>query len=98
MCVMHPFCSPKILSMSSGLSASYLRQINYCICCLTYSPRARIPYDAFAEIRSVLVHDSEAALHELVLEPGIGPIAQLGIHSIAATFKNKTGIRSEVRL
>jgi hypothetical protein len=97
-CVMHPFCSPKILSISSGLSASYLHQINYCICCLISSPCARIPYDAFAEIRSVLVHDSEAALHKLVLEPGIGPIAQFGIYSVAATFKNKTGIRSGVKM
>lgn len=32
-CVMQPFCSPKILSMSSGLSASYLPHKHYCTFC-----------------------------------------------------------------
>jgi hypothetical protein len=36
---MQPFCSPKILSMSSGLSASYLRK-NYRILNCRQSPAA----------------------------------------------------------
>ena len=45
----------------------------------------RSPYHAPAEVGRVLVYNSEAALHELVLELGVGPVAQLRVHSVAAT-------------
>ena len=44
-----------------------------------------LPYHAPAEVRSVLVYYPEAALHELVLELGVGPVAQLRVHRVAAT-------------
>jgi hypothetical protein len=83
-CVMHPFCSPNILSMSSGLKASNLNKNITVSLILLKMTTGRAPYHTPAEVRSVLIHDPEAALHKLELELGVSPIAQLWVHGVAA--------------
>ena len=82
-CVMQPFCSPNILSMSNGLKASYLTE-NIDVSQFSFENDDGLPYYTPAEVGRVLVHNLEAALHKFALELRVSPIAQLGVDGVAA--------------